>query len=70
MRGGWQDQADRGEPLARKNTTQLFELLSPHPRSGDLGEVTPRTNGTFLSRYAVALATRQGSGLCDRPACP
>jgi cyclic pyranopterin phosphate synthase len=44
-----------GEPLARKNIMELFGLLAPHLRSGDLHELTLTTNGTQLSRYAAPL---------------
>ncbi len=45
-----------GEPLVRKNIMQLFDLLSPHLRNGDLDEVTLTTNGTLLARHAEALS--------------
>ncbi len=56
MRGGVRKiRLTGGEPLVRKNIMQLFELLAPHLRNGDLDEVTLTTNGTLLARHAEAL---------------
>jgi cyclic pyranopterin phosphate synthase len=45
-----------GEPLVRKNVTQLVRSLSRHLASGALDELTLTTNGSQLARHAVELA--------------
>ncbi|MEI2386141.1 GTP 3',8-cyclase MoaA [Breoghania sp. JC706] len=44
-----------GEPLARKNVMCLFEMLSNHIGTGELGELVLTTNGTQLPRFAGKL---------------
>ena len=45
-----------GEPLVRRDVTDLFRDLSRHLRSGNLDELTLTTNGTLLARHAETLA--------------
>lgn len=45
-----------GEPLVRRDVISLLRTLSRHLASGALDELTLTTNGTLLTRHAVALA--------------
>lgn len=45
-----------GEPLVRRNVTQLIRSLSRHLGSGALKELTLTTNATQLERHAAELA--------------
>ncbi len=45
-----------GEPLVRKNITELFKSLSRHLKTGALDELTLTTNGSQLAKHAETLA--------------
>ncbi|MEO1703553.1 MAG: GTP 3',8-cyclase MoaA [Pseudomonadota bacterium] len=45
-----------GEPLVRKNITELIKSLSRHLKSGALDELTLTTNGSQLAKHAETLA--------------
>ena len=59
-----------GEPLVRRDITELFRSLSRHLESGTLQEITLTTNGSQLARFAEALANcgvrRINVPLCSR----
>lgn len=45
-----------GEPLVRRNVTELFRSLGRHLEGGRLDELVLTTNGSQLSRFATELA--------------